>query len=93
MEWSGNMITVKTSAFNSAKKHSRIVHYETKDSPLDKDNWEYVDEYFLDSENIADEIISILGKLSKGYDIQKVTDKLYYAKNSNEEFHIFEVIT
>lgn len=86
------MITIKTSAFNSTKKHSRIVHHETEGSPLDKEEWEYIDEYYMESDDISSEIRNILGKLSEGYDIKRVTDKLYYAKDSNEKYHIFEVI-
>jgi hypothetical protein len=86
------MITIKTSAFDSTKKHSRIVQYETESSPLDKAEWEYVDEYYLESSDIPLEIKNILGKLSEGHEIKKVTDKLYYAKDSNEKYHIFEVI-
>ncbi len=92
MEWARNMIIIKTSSFDDTKKHPAIVHYETTQNPLDKSNWEYVDEYFLESNNIEEEIRNILGKLSNSHSIQKVNDNLYYAKDSNEKYEIFKVI-
>lgn len=88
------MISIKTSSYKT-EKLKKVVHYETKENPLDKKNWVYFDEYFLeDGENAVDIINEFIrkhtGKLGN-VNITRVNDNLYYASNGNVEYHIFEI--
>lgn len=88
------MISIKTSSYKVANL-KKVIHYETENNPLEKENWVYFDEYFLeDGEEPTDIINEFIrkhsGKLGN-INITKVNDNLYYASNGNSEYHIFEV--
>lgn len=88
------MINIKTSSYKT-EKLKKVIHYETKDNPLDKESWVYFDEYFLeDGENAVDIINEFIrkhtGKLGNT-NITRVDDSLYYASNGNGEYHIFQI--
>jgi hypothetical protein len=88
------MIKIKTSSYKT-ENLKKIIHYETKENPLDKESWVYFDEYFLEpNENPADIIDEFIrkhaGKLGNTK-VVKVSDILYYASSGNGEYHVFEV--
>lgn len=85
------MLEIKTSSFLKRSSEKKIVHYETEGNPLERENWVYFDEYFLESENIEEEISKIIKEVTGINKPTKINDNIYYVSDDSTKYHIFEV--